>query len=229
MRRITAHRPPKEFAELRAAREEYDQFSSERAIRRVLWEQQGGRCAYCERRLRHWDRDDHQTRIEHFHPQNGNVWSSVCKLRSGAATQTKASTTWKNFLLCCNGEEPLDKSFHRCDVTKYNTDICETFRNPRDWDGDRLVDIKRSGKAVARPGMPAGAQDVLDSVVRVNAPELVEVRKRVLGDLEIVVRAFWNGSAAQRALVASRLREQAETVEYATTYLTLAARFEPST
>ncbi|MEG8036451.1 hypothetical protein QP157_14390 [Sphingomonas sp. LR61] len=229
MLRIDAQPAPRKFTELRAARAPYSKFSSEPSIRRRLWEQQGGRCAYCERKLRRWDHVNHRTRIEHFHPQHGLVWTATCKGQSGASDHESAPTTWKNMLLCCNGQEHLaETDLHRCDKKKDNTDVCEDFRNPRDWHGYRLVDVKRSGKAFAVSGLPHGAQNVIDSVININDPDLVKTRRNLWASLEKKVAHLYQASVADRAAVAAYLREQAKTAAFATTYLSLADRFDPS-
>lgn len=229
MRRINATPAPRKFTELRAAGAPYEQFSSERTVRQTLWEQQGGRCAYCERTIRRWDHADHRTRIEHFHPQHGLIWSPSCALRSGAQNHESSATTWSNMLLCCNGQEHLDDTDrHRCDKRKDNKDICEHFRNPRDWSGDRLLNVKRSGRVEVVPGLPTGAQEVVDAVLNLNDPDLVETRKGLWSSLEKKLAPGYRGSRSERAAIAADLRHQAETAEFAATYLSLADRFDPT-
>lgn len=227
MRRITAGSPPAAFVFDRARGVAYGDLFSMKALRRQLWEQQGGRCAYCERRLKGWDRDDHDTKVEHFHPQHTVVWTSDCKTSSGATKHDKSATSWPNLLLCCDGATPETegRTIQHCDSRKGDIDVCSDFRSPRAWTGDRLVDVKRSGRLQVVGGLPDRAQEVIDDVLNLNCTIFVEARKATIDALLRRLAPSFEQSISQRAKVAEALRAQADNVEYATAYLTLADKF----
>lgn len=225
MRSIPQRVAPSSLTTLRATGATYEMVRSDPSIRRVLWQQQGRRCAYCERILRDPDRDDHRTRIEHFHPQSSPKWNNQCRVGSGAVNTAKAPTTWSNLLLCCDGNELAGKDF-TCDKSKGNTDICSDFRNPKIWHRDRLVHIGRSGQAKPVEGLPADAATIIDVVLNLNSEELVAARKRVLDARRksIVAQSERHHglSASLRSQIADILRRDATTLEYGSTLLSLA-------
>lgn len=226
MRKLPQVAPPASLTTLRAQGATYDMVRSDSSLRRALWEQQGGRCAYCERGLRDPSRDDHHTKIEHFHPQSSSKWDSDCRSCSGAANHAKTTTTWRNLLLCCDGNESAGQDF-TCDTSKADIDICSDFRNPKHWtQGDRLVDIDRSGFAKPRPGLPNAATTVIDDVLNLNAKALVEARMRVLSARRKAInqqRRLNHGRVANLdAQMAARLRRDAANSEYGSTLLSLA-------
>jgi len=225
MRRIHAAAPPPSHSTRRAAKAEFDELSSDPAIRRALWDEQSGRCAYCERTLRDPARPDHQTRIEHFHPQSGRVWTADCSLCSGAIDNHDASTRWTNLLLCCDGHQVAGSDF-TCDKSKAATDICADFRNPKLWTHEQVVVVDRGGRALPGTGLPTGAEAVVDVVLNLNARHLVAARKAVIAaQLRELgrMRAINGGlTVKQRAKFAARLRAEAETAEFASALLTVA-------
>jgi len=204
----------------------YGDMASESSIRRTLWEQQGRRCAYCERALPDPAIPGHNTRIEHFHPQNGGDWTGDCERGSHASADGRAPVTWGNLLLCCDGNERAGRNF-TCDKAKGNLDICAQFRNPRDWAVDRLVNVERDGRVVPLPGLPDGADVVLEHVLNLNADHLVVARKVVLAALKRAVSgraARHHGlSPQQRSAIAENLRRDAETREFGACFLAVAA------
>jgi uncharacterized protein (TIGR02646 family) len=233
MRRIVGGVPPKSFSRYRAARATYGELSADKDIRRALRDQQKGLCAYCERRLRDVERDDHRTRIEHFHPQAGTRWDADCQVCSGAGSQADSPTTWTNLLLCCDGNEHAGEDF-TCDKLKNNTDICSEFRNPRVFAGSALVVINAiDGTAQAAPGLPAGAGGVVDEVLNLNAKHLIDARLSLLQAIrrELMPKITMVRSEAQRksarAQIAARARRDATESEYPSVYLAFADRLDP--
>lgn len=107
MLRIHPSPPSRICAELRNQKVDFAGLKGSDQIGRTLWVQQQGPCAYYERALRDPDRDDHQTKIEHFHTQNALEWTECCAYCSGAASTLDASTTWKNLLLVRKGGAPI--------------------------------------------------------------------------------------------------------------------------
>lgn len=227
MLRIPRTSPPQTFVEYRASKADYSTVSSDLATRYALWEQQGARCAYCERRLRDPSKPNHRTRIEHFHPQSGQLWVSDCAHCSGASGTDDATTCWSNLLLCCDGNEAAGANF-TCDKSKVNQHICEQFRNPKTWHGEKLVVIDDLGIAQPAPGLPADANWVLDVVLNLNAAHLVRDRKEVIAARKramVVKKDLHNGlSEKRRHELGHRLRKASQTDEFATTLLSLADR-----
>lgn len=225
MRQILPITPPQKYVQLLAAKAAYSQLSSEPAIRQALWDQQGGYCAYCERKLRPPTALNHQSRIEHFHPQNGTIWTTDCRLCSNAQNDDEAPTSWLNLLLCCDGNEHLGRQF-TCDKLKDNTDICSHFRNPKQWKGANLVSIDREGRAVAVDGLPMGAENVVDKVFNLNADHLIKVRKNIINAWrrEVVnIKKKNNGLSPQEiSRLADRIRKNASDREYPSTQLSVA-------
>lgn len=99
-------------------------------IRRALYEEQHGLCAYCMRELR---LEDPQLRIEHFYPRES------CK---------DELISWKldygNLLLCCNG--CADGGSVTCDVCKGSTQL-KTIPNPAGHHGiEESVSYETDGR-----------------------------------------------------------------------------------
>ncbi|WP_146243378.1 hypothetical protein [Curtobacterium sp. MCLR17_034] len=227
MQKINAAAEPVSMLTLRQQGARYAELASEPSIRRSLWEQQGKRCAYCERVLADPSSPVHNTRIEHFHPQGSHDWASECERASHAASNGDAPVAWGNFLLCCDGNERAGQNF-TCDKAKANIDICITFRNPRDWAVDQLVNVERDGRVVAMPGLPVGADAVIDDVLNLNAEHLIAARKVVLVALKRQIsarEAKRHGlTAQQKAAMAESLRRDAKVREYGACFLAVAAR-----
>ncbi|GAB2558817.1 HNH endonuclease family protein [Nocardia heshunensis] len=225
MRRIAAATTPSNHRALRAARAPFAELSSDPTIRRALWEEQGGHCAYCERTLRDPDRPDHQTRIEHFHPQSASLWTETCATCSGAGDNRDAPTRWTNLLLCCDGNQQAGKDF-TCDKSKANSHICADFRNPKTWSQPQVVVIDRDGRARPAPGLPHGAVAVIDNVLRLNTNHLIAARKRAMSaylrEIHASKTKHHGLSDARREQFAARFRDVAATVEYGSVLLMLA-------
>lgn len=187
MIKITAAPPPAIFAFHRANKSTYVQLSSEDAIRKALFDEQRGLCAYCERQLAYAPEGPHKTRIEHFHPQNPDAGSTLdakaCRMASGAAPVDDSDTTWTNLLLCCDGHEARGAGLQHCDVTKRDTDICVAFRNPKTFRGPRLLDVHHDGTVVPIPVLPSGASSVVEDVLMLNRKSLTTVRGRLYRSL----------------------------------------------
>lgn len=187
MIRITAAPPPPIFAFHRANRSTYVQLSSEDAIRKALFDEQRGLCAYCERQLHYALGGSHKTRIEHFHPQNPAAGSTLdahaCRMASGASPLGDSDTTWTNLLLCCDGQEAQGAGLQHCDVTKRDADICAAFRNPKTFRGPRLLDVHHDGRVVPIPQLPSGAACVVEDVLMLNRKSLTTVRGRLYRSL----------------------------------------------
>ena len=232
MRRIEPGQPPQSHRTRRALHETYPAFSSDPAIRKALWERQGGVCAYCERRLRNPDELDHRTRIEHFHPQHTTIWGGDCSRSSGATDQGDSTTHWHNLLLCCDGFESAGREF-TCDKAKGNTDICAQFRNPTQWAPPRLLDVGRDGRATPVDGLPSDAPTVINDVLRLNERHLVAVRKQLISSfvqrINVAKRRSRGLTSNQRADLATKLRSKAAEPgqEYPSTLLSMADRLAP--
>ncbi|WP_144753253.1 hypothetical protein [Curtobacterium pusillum] len=227
MRKIEAHAEPAAMLTLRRQGATFGELTSESSIRRTLWEQQGRRCAYCERSLADPATPGHNTRIEHFHPQNGSDWTADCERGSHASADDQAPVAWGNLLLCCDGNERAGRDF-TCDKAKGNLDVCGRFRNPRDWTVGRLVNVAPDGRVAPLSGLPDGADGVLGRVLNLNADHLVVARKVVLAALkrEISARAARRHglSPQQRSAMADNLRRDAGIREFGACYLAVAAR-----
>lgn len=217
---------PQALQALRATGATYDELKSHASVRRQLWAQQAGRCAYCERSIRNPDDDgEHRTKIEHFHPQKGNRWGGACQAGSGAKQHTESPTKWSNMLLCCDGNEGAGYD-RRCDTSKGNTDICEEFRNPKNWAHGAMLDVQKSGRVTPATGLPEGAERVVESILNLNSRELVDARRRLFAALKKAVvtksRKHRGLNQAQRIEIIETLRRSATTQEYGVVYLSVA-------
>ncbi|WP_242089413.1 hypothetical protein [Curtobacterium sp. DN_7.5] len=227
MRKIDARPEPQSMVTLRRQGASYPELGSDSSIRRTLWEQQGRRCAYCERVLLDPDLPNHNTRIEHFHPQSSDCWGAECERASHSGSHEKAAVSWGNLLLCCDGNERAGQDF-TCDKSKSDIDICERFRNPRDWPTEQLVYVERDGRVVPLSGLPAEAEVVLNGVMNLNAEGLVRARKTVLSALKKEIAERQKRSrgltAQQKTAMASRLRQDAKVREFGACFLAVASR-----
>jgi len=230
MIRILPTGAPTGYAHLISAGATFASLSSNPAIRQALWSQQGGRCAYCECRLKDPSSPNHNTRIEHFHPQSSGHWNSRCahQCRLKVGENSKAPIAWGNLLLCCDGQQAAGVDF-TCDKSKANTHICADFVNPKVWSSPRLLEIDRSGVALAVSGLPLNATNVINNILCLNAPHLIKARKTVHdANLRVIRRQGAMGAAltpSRRQQIRSALRTSAQTSEYSATLLSLADRF----
>jgi uncharacterized protein (TIGR02646 family) len=227
MQGIDPGNPPHELVQAVGASAAFSNVSSSSAIRQALWDRQRGRCAYCERALRAPSRDDHRTRIEHFHPHKGKAWSADCARQSGVSTAEQAAVAWSNLLLCCDGNEHAGRDF-TCDKLKHDTDICSNFVNPQRWTAGALVEVGSDGRVTARSGLPSRANHVIDMVLNLNAVELVKARKAVLAarrrEIQKVKTKHQGLSLRRRLEMADRLREDAKRSEYGAVLISIAER-----
>lgn len=218
MIRIEPRQPPPVVALVRASGGSFRALSSESAVRGALFDEQGGRCAYCERRLRDpRDGSDHRTRIEHYHPQHPAVNgpgapkdAQACLRASGAPSIAAAPTAWSNLLLCCDGEEHAPPANRHCDVRKGNVDICHEFRNPKNATRARILDVSARGRVGPATGMPPGAARVVDVVLGLNTPTLVRAREQVFGAL---MREIAASKRRHRGMTPARRQELRRKIE----------------
>jgi uncharacterized protein (TIGR02646 family) len=199
-------------------------------VRAALAVEQGSFCAYCEQRLTLGS--DHNTRIEHFHPQSRPAVSGHCQSQCGASTPADAAIEWTNLLLCCDGSSPDRDPI--CDVKKHDTDVCDGLRNPKRAPAsvDTLVDVDVRGRVSPRAALDAGrAEAHLNDTLNLNHEFLVRNRLRVLTALRKLVgqkagRKPGAWTAADKAKVAASLRRGMDGKEYGSEYLSMARRYE---
>lgn len=227
MRSLHPTPPPRVHAQLRQAGADYKSLARETQIRRTLWDQQHGLCAYCEKQLPRPDSVNHRTKIEHFHPQNTEEWTEECATCSNAASTLDASTSWKNLLLVCEGRDGGSKDL-TCDSAKGNTDICSRFRNPKIWTHSSLATVDHTGRLTPVTGLPAGAAEVIDSVLNLNAAHLVNVRRAFLVRFKKQKDAKRSRNQKltrrERDKLAASLEKSALETDFPTTYLSFAKR-----
>lgn len=176
MRAFTPGHEPPALQRYRSTAAKYAELSKalKNSIRDSLREEQHGLCAYCGRRLG----EDARVRIEHFHPQSIDAENKDCLAATGISEHADTSLRWANLLLCCTGDENGWPDNRHCDVSKKNTDICRCFPNPKTTPlSGLLVRAMPDGKVVATAKIGAGAQQVIDEVLRLNCAQLVKERK----------------------------------------------------
>lgn len=239
MYRIASGQPPAGFTTFRrTSGARYSDLDSavKDELRDFLLTAQSGRCAYCERDIRKATK----TKIEHFHPQHLPVaqGSSTCEQRTGIKVRGRAGQSADlapgNLLLCCDGNEgPLvDQT---CDSRKGSTHICDDIENPKQLPSHvaSVVEVESDGtvRAARAPSSGTTAQAVIDDVLGLNHPWLVQQRRSVLA---VWKRKFGqvqrsrgqNSMAAARKDFAQLLRKTATTSAYPSTLESLAARTE---
>lgn len=237
VRSITPSSPPSEYVQLRqtsvpiGGRQEFSTFVKDADLRSHLWNEQNGRCAYCECHIRHVEHPKgHNTKIEHFHPFETSSWESDCAGCSGATSTVEGRIEIRNLLLVCEGNEKNTMPT-TCDTLKDNTDICTRFRNPKGRRGEMLVWVDKRGRAVAVPSLPDGAQEVVDSVLNLNADHLIEARMTILTKFKenyIALNRMRRGiSNAEKERIKDQYRKLADEQEYSATYLSIANRLRP--
>ena len=208
-------------------------------IRAKLHEAQQGRCAYCETRI---PLDSDFIKIEHFHPQKPSKIPTIAcedRTRLPNALLPKADVTWLNLLLCCKGNAGASSNSATCDARKGNTDICQSFYNPRALDSNHeaLATVSFDGRVIASyyPTDPTSAQRVIDEVLHLNMQLFVDNRRRVwsnyLEQFKVYkkYRAGKISMAQLRTNFADKVRNDARTgSEYASTLMSIASHIESS-
>lgn len=215
--------------------------SANRDVRRHLFDEQNGRCAYCERAL---PKDLSNTVIEHFHPRNllgGSMsnWASECGQRAHVPANgwDLIEIAIGNLLLCCEGKSLRRGEGATCDASKANKHVCPDYYNPKGIDAATLVRIDAEGTAhaVFYPGADSTrAQVMIDSVFSINVESLKEIRRRIYTERLsefLRVKAATRGrvpAATLRARAAARLRDEARRSEFGSTLLGVADVIEGS-
>lgn len=224
--------PPVAFVEAVAAGATYKALPSNAkdALRDRLKEDQGGRCAYCERHLR----EDHKTVLEHFHPQNmTGKGGSDCQLRVGSTDLSRSDVELGNLLLSCDGHKN-DGGDLTCDASKSGSHICSDSFNPLNQTTPTLISVGRNGKASVMhyPGDQTAAQHVIDTVLNLNQRHLVGNRKEYYVSWlrrfqEIKAQDKGKTPARElRARFASKVRDTACTEVYPSTLESVAREIE---
>ena len=234
MRRIAKLTPPDSYVELLAANRTltYDQIPThvKDDVRRHLFQEQNGLCAYCETKL-----VIAASKIEHFHPQSITASEAglSCTTRIDAPNLDRASVTIGNLLLCCDGHEGDPARQTTCDTHKANTHICDDAHNPKKLPDtvSSIIRVRGDGTASMEvfPASPEAAQTVYDETLNLNERRLVRVRQSVFSELITQVNA-WKASGRRarspaitwRIAVAQKLRAQATKVPYPSTYESVA-------
>jgi uncharacterized protein (TIGR02646 family) len=226
--RIAAQGPPPTFATHLATESSFGQIKSLPEVRGKLYDEQNGRCAYCERRLRDASGAS-GTRIEHFHPQHGarQQEPDACLQAAGASTLEQAAVSWTNLLLCCGG---TGWGTDTCDVRKGSEDICGVLKNPKTIPASlpSLIHVGPTGSALPYATNDAGAQQVIDTVLALNTPFLASKRAEVYSEwLRLFQRARHRGrglGASERAKLVGEMQSAARSNEFGSTILSVAAR-----
>lgn len=90
-----------------------------------------------------------------------------------------------------------------------------------------MVVVDRGGRASPIGGLPAGAATTVDAVLNLNARHLVRARRAVIAarqrELERLETLHRGLSAQQRRRIAAAMVREAETAEFASALLMLAA------
>ncbi|MGO1398622.1 MAG: retron system putative HNH endonuclease [Brevibacterium yomogidense] len=238
MRRIAKLTPPDSYVELLAANRTltYEEIPTpvKDDVRRHLFREQNGLCAYCETRL-----DIAASKIEHFHPQSlpARDAGPSCTTRIDAANLDRASVAIGNLLLCCDGHEGEPARQTTCDTRKRNTHICDDAHNPKKLPDtvSSIIRVRGDGTASLEvfPASPEAAQTAYDDTLNLNERRLVQIRRLVFAELIAQMnklrarrRLAHSPAATWRTAVAQRLRAQATEVPYPSTYESVADHVE---
>lgn len=169
-------------------------------IREAVCRDQGGLCAYCERRIQ---AKEGSTFIEHWHPRSTG----------------ERALLWRNLLGVCSGKTG---DVCHCDKTRLANSLL--FLNPVAGEGPSPRSHLRypaSGRIEPREGAPPEVRRDIDEHLNLNAAPLVRARKVILGELIVLLeRQQFSRSALKRELerhtlqAGAKLPEQAEAVRY---------------
>jgi len=186
-------------------------------LRKRLFDEQHGRCAYCERKL-----TLSNTKIEHFHPQSTPLTSATpaCHSRTDEQDLSRADVSTKNMLLCCLGADSAGRrESTTCDTRKGDEHICETFYSPKQLPDSvvTLVRVEQSGRVVPDvfPGSAERAVEVVDHTLNLNCDRLRTHRRTVFGETLLAFRDVLarnrgrRPAASLRREAAAKLRERA--------------------
>ena len=168
----------------------YNNFSSSyQEIKKTIFSQQGGICAYCEAGIP--ENNSTQQRIEHFHPKSHND------------PQHNWTFDWNNMLGVCTGtEQDGGKKNMHCDSSKerYVTkDKCEGYLlNPLTMPYECLFDIKHDtgeltpneeacSHAIVSDNAYSSVSELVRNTIRIlnlNCDTLNQKRRRVILEYE---------------------------------------------
>lgn len=203
-------------------------------LRQRLFDEQNGRCAYCERTLRL-----ERTKLEHFHPQSASVASvtPACHARTNEPDLSRADVSIKNMLLCCPGDETIGRhGATTCDTRKGDEHICERIHSPKHLPASAasIIRVDQSGVAVPEvfPGSAEDAIEVIDVVLNLNSDRLRTHRRQVFGETLIAFRRALERNRGRRPAAslrqdaAAKLRDRAEVEPFASTLESVARIIE---
>lgn len=203
-------------------------------LRKRLFDEQNGRCAYCERKL-----TLENTKIEHFHPQSASVASiaPACHARTDEQDLSRADVSIKNMLLCCLGVETVGRrGATTCDTHKGDEHICERIHSPKHLPASvvSIVRIEQSGRAVPEvfPASAEKAVEVIDSILNLNSDRLRTHRRQVFGETLLAFRGALERNRGRRPAAslrhdaAAKLRDRAKVEPFASTLESAARTIE---
>ncbi|MHA3683735.1 hypothetical protein ACXR2W_05715 [Leucobacter sp. HY1908] len=207
-----------------------------RQIREHLAAQQHGRCAYCERKIG----DLGSSVIEHFHPRDIQTIGpdDPCRPRLGARRNTSIRVDFdpNNLLLSCDGHRARPASDATCDRRKDKAHVCADIDNPKQLatGAYSIVWVESDGKLAAQrtPSNIAATQIVIEQVLNLNDPSLLERRAGLIADLKEqfnrlrAKHAAGGSTASMRRKFASKLRDNIEEKDYPSTRESIAQLIE---
>lgn len=133
-------------------------------IRSTLYQEQGGICCYCMKRI---SLDYGNTKIEHFKPRN---------IYNGKDGKENLKLNYNNLLLACKGEE-MDSNNNKvscCDSKKGETELL--FVNPLDQNIESKFYYTSSGEITSHE---ESIKNEIKAILNLNNQTLKNLRKKV--------------------------------------------------
>ena len=185
MIRITKGQEPAEWTEIKNTPGiDYDS-AEKTALRQALFEEQGGLCGYCMRRISFASGVVSDTRIEHLQPR-------TVSLAEGNVAET---LSYSNMILCCDGDIDHDGNTH-CDNKKGEKPISFT-----PFDAAAMSTISYSSKDGSIKSSNKQYDNEIREVLNLNHVRLAANRKEVVKGLVMAMgRRRWKKSEIEHKI-----------------------------
>ncbi len=169
------------------------------ALRQALFEEQGGICGYCMRRIKYVAGEVTDTRIEHLKPR-------ALSIEQGKPEET---LSYANMILCCNGDIGNNNNAH-CDRRKGEREISFT-----PFDDAFINTISYSSRDGRIRSSNRQYDEEFNTILNLNHPLLAANRHKVLeGLVSALGKGQWKRAEIEQKLKIYRSKTNGEYREY---------------
>ncbi len=199
MIKITKGKEPAEWTKIKNTPGIDYENADKTALRQALFEEQGGLCGYCMRRMKYVAGEVTDTRIEHLRPR-------ALSLNQGRPEET---LLYANMILCCNGDIDNDSNTH-CDRRKGGQGISFT-----PFDDAFINTISYSSGDGRIKSSNRQYDEEFNTILNLNHPRLAANRHKVLkGLVSALGKGHWKKAEIKHKMDIYSSKTNGEYQEY---------------